>query len=174
MRTKEQDHLIKLFKKIGVIQEGEVIMRGGEKSSFYCNIKKAYGYPEVLDYLAKAVGKILPKDTTVIAASGHGGLPFATVVALKYKKKFVAVRNTPKDHGKKTLLDGYTPTGKDKIVILDDVLTTGSSIKETMKALKESLPDIKLKFSPAIVIIERNKVKLPIPYKYFFRIDEMI
>lgn len=165
--------LLKLLKEIDVVQKGEVVMRGGQKSDFYCNIKKAYGYPKALNRLATVVGKLLPKNTTAVAASGLGGLPIASVVSVMFKKKFIAVRNTIKDYGKKSLLDGYIPTKKDNIVIIDDVLTTGSSIKETIKALNESLPKIKLNISSAIVVVERNKVELPVPYKYVLDIDDI-
>lgn len=166
--TKEE--IIKCFKDITVIHKESVKLRSGGIANFYCDIKKAYGYPDILSALADEVGKLLTEDITCVAASGYGGLPLASLVAAKFNKKFIAVRDKPKGHGKGGFIDGYIPTEKDSIVIIDDVLTTGSSIKETYVILGETKANIK----NAIVVVKRGDAKLPIPHSYLFTVDEII
>ena len=162
--------IIKRFGEIGIIYKEPVKLRSGLISNFYCDIKKAFGYPDILNALAEEIGKKLPKSITCVAASGYGGLPLVAVISLKFNKKFIAVRNSPKKHGKGGIIDGYIPTNKDSIIIIDDVLTTGSSIKTTLAGLK----NIKAKINGAIVVVKRGEAKLPISYSYIFTINEII
>lgn len=162
--------LIKRLKEIGVIYREPVKLRSGTVSDFYCDVKKAYGYPDILNCLVDEIGKNLPKSITCIAASGYGGLPIAAAVSIKFNKKFIAVRDAVKKHGKGGIIDGYVPTNKDSVVIIDDVLTTGNSIKTTLVGLKTT----KAKINSAIVVVKRGEAKLPIPYSYIFTINEII
>lgn len=158
------------FQEIGVIHKEPVRLRSGLSSTFYCDIKKSFGYPDILDLLAEEVGKNLEKNVTCIAASGYGGLPLAAVVAGKFNLKFVLVRDSVKKHGKGGQIDGYIPTKSDKVAIVDDVLTTGSSIRETYAILKKN----KARVAYAVVIVKRGEAKLPISCKHIFTIAEII
>ncbi len=162
--------IIKRLHDIGVIYEEPVTLRSGVNSGFYCDIKKAFGYPDLLNALADEIGKQLHESVTCIAGSGYGGLPIATLVASRFGKKFIAVRDTPKKHGKGGLIDGYIPNEKDVMVIVDDVLTTGGSIKATLATLAMT----KGKIKNAIVLVKRGEAELTIPYLYIFTIDEIL
>ncbi len=154
---------------IGIIYKEPVVLRSGKVSQFYCDIKKSFGDSEILNELAGRIGKLLPKNTTVIAASGYGGLPLAAVVCSRLDKKLCAVRSKEKDHGKRGLIDGYVPNKKDVIVIVDDVLTSGTSIKEVIHTLKE----INIKAELAVIVVKRADAKLSLKYKYLFDIKEL-
>ncbi len=157
------------MRQIKIINKGPVKLRSGVASSFYCDIKKAYGYPNVLNALADEIKKKIPAGTTCVAASGYGGIPLASVVSSKLKKKLVLVREAPKKHGMGGYIDGYIPTKKDRVVIVDDVITSGSSIRNTIRALKK----INVKASYAVVVVERKKIRLPIPYRSIFNLEEL-
>ena len=162
--------IIRCFHEIGVIYKEPVTLRSGVSSEFYCDIKKAFGYPDLLNALADEVGKKLHKSVTCVAGSGYGGLPIAALVASRFGKKFIAVRDTDKKHGKGGLIDGYIPNEKDIIVIVDDVLTTGSSIRTTLATLAMT----KGKIKNAIILVKRGEAELTIPYSYIFTIDEIL
>ena len=156
--------------EIGVIYKKNVVLRSGETSDFYCDIKKAFGYPDILIALADHIGETLPASCSCIAASGYGGLPLASVVAARWNKKFIAVRSSAKDHGKGGLIDGYLPEKHDQVVIVDDVLTSGSSIRETHAILAEAGIDA----TSASVVVMRGTPALPIPYTAVCTIGELI
>ncbi len=162
--------LIARLREIEVVYKEKVILRGGESSDFYCDIKKAFGYPDILNALVDELQKKLPSDVTCIAASGYGGLPLASVLASRSNRKFTAVRSSEKDHGKKGMIDGYIPQKDDRVVIIDDVLTSGSSIKETLSVLQTTPANI----DSAIVIIKRGDPELSIPYSYIFTVEEIL
>ena len=156
--------------EIGVIYKESVKLRSGKVSNFYCDIKKAYGNPDILSAIADEAGRKLPKKTTCIVASGYGGLPLASVIAAKFSKRLTLVRNKVKNHGKKEYIDGYVPDQKDNVVIVDDVITTGSSIVNTMNSLKT----IGAKILNASVVVKRGDAILPITYSYIFTIEEIL
>ena len=165
-----KNNLIKRLQEIDVVRKEKVVLRSGEVSDFYRDIKKAFGYPDILNSLADQICERLPEKTTCVAASGYGGLPLASVVASRFDLKFTAVRNSEKNHGKGGMIDGYVPTKDDVVVIVDDVLTSGSSITETLSVLEK----LGIKAESAIVAVKRGDPKLSIPYSYVLTIDEIV
>lgn len=169
-RSMNKTELVYRLKEIQVISKKSVTLRSGVTSDFYCDIKKAFGHPDIANAIADEIIKILPTSTTVVAASGYGGLPLGILIAAKSGKKFTAVRDTSKDHGKGGEIDGYLPNLDDVVAVVDDVLTTGSSIKSTMSSLKEAGIIVK----HAAVVVKRAEVELDIPCLYLFTIDDLI
>lgn len=164
-----RNDLIKHLRGIGAIYKEKVVLRSGKVSNFYCDIKKAFGYPDILNALADEIGAKLSGEITCVAASGYGGLPLASVIASRFNKKFTAVRNSEKNHGKGGMIDGYIPKENDVVIIVDDVITSGSSIKETWSVLK----NLGIRVDSAIVVIKRGDPELPIPYSFIFTVAEI-
>ncbi len=162
--------ILEEFHKIGVIYKESVKLRSGIISSFYCDIKKAYGYPEILIALADIIGEKLKKKENCISVMGYGGVPLGAVIASRFSRKFILVRENKKKHGKGGYIDGYIPTKKDTIVIIDDVLTTGGSIREILSVLNKT----DAKISRAIVVVKRGETNLSIPYDFIFPIEEIV
>lgn len=147
--------LLALLKRKNILTYGDFTLRSGVKTDYYCDIKEALGDPELVTILTDALVKIVPKGATCIAGSGYGGITLASLVAYKLKLPLSLVRDKIKDHGTKKSIDGYLPTNKDRVCIVDDVYTTGSSIRDT----KEKLTPTKVKFSKAIVVLVRSNKK---------------
>ncbi|MDP3953872.1 MAG: phosphoribosyltransferase family protein [bacterium] len=166
--------IIKKMLEAGVIYKGPIKLSSKKRAGFYCDVKRVFGYPELLNALADEVGKLLTKKITCVAGSGYGGLPLASVVASRHGLNFIAVREKPKKHGKGGFVDGYVPNKKDKIVIVDDVITTGQSIEKVYVNLKKSGLISVVNILCAVVIVRREKAKLQIPYKYIFDIREIL
>ncbi len=147
--------LVKILKDKDILKFGNFTLRSGTKTHYYCDIKEALGNPILLSLFANELVKVVPKNATCIAGSGYGGITLASLVAYKLKIPLVLVRDKIKNHGTKKSIDGYLPTNKDRICIVDDVFTTGSSIKEA----KEKLMPTKAKFTKAIVVLNRSNKK---------------
>jgi orotate phosphoribosyltransferase len=131
-------NLLKEFERIGAIKKGDFILKSGEKSNIYFDIKKAYGNPEIFKKIVLEISALIPVGVTCIAGSGNGGIPLATAVSLNLNKKLSIVRDVVKNHGTKDMIDGYKPNKSDKVVIVDDVLTSGTSIRNTIKNLGDT------------------------------------
>lgn len=76
-----KEELIKRLKQLDVIYKEPVKLKGGSTSEFYVDIKKAYGYPDVLNLICENIWNQIDKRTTCVAASGHGGLSLATLLS---------------------------------------------------------------------------------------------
>lgn len=162
--------LIDRLREVGVVSHIPITLRSGEISDMYCDMRKSYGYPDVLNMIADEIGKKLPTKTTCITASGYGGLPLGAVVASRFGKKFIAVRSSHKDHGTEKLIEGYVPSGDDVIVIVDDIITSGSSIRETFQVLEKTLAHV----HSALVVVKRGEPQLPIPYSFLITLEQLI
>lgn len=118
------------------VRHKRVVLKGGQSSGFYIDIKAAMGEPKIFARLIHELAAMVPNHATCIAGSGYGGLPLAAAVAHRLMLPFVMVRDTAKQHGTKQLVDGYVPNSKDRVVIIDDVYTSGTSIRHTERVLR--------------------------------------
>lgn len=147
------ENILQTLKDIGAVQEGEFILKSGKTSHLYFDIKKAYGNPEVFAEIISAICELIPKEATCIAGSGNGGIPLATAVSLKLKKKLSIVRDTKKNHGIQKHIDGHIPDLSDVVVIVDDVLSSGTSLRNTIKHLGDA------HISMCVVLVKRGEVQ---------------
>lgn len=167
----KKQELLARIKKAEIVKKGQFKLRSGAVSNLYLDVRKLYGDPDLLTAISGAIKKILPGGTTCIAGSGYGGLPFATAVALASGARLIAVRNETKSHGIKKSVEGYMPNKNDKIVIVDDLFTTGSSILSTARELKKT----GAKIIGAVVVIKRAEPKkIPIPLQCIFTLQDIL
>ena len=166
--TKKQ--LAKKLVDCGIIHEGKVTLRSGKKTDLYIDLKKTYGYPELLAVLVSEMSKLVSKEATCVAAIGHGGIPLAVLLSQKLNLKLALVRYKPRKHGTKKTIDGYIPSRKDRVVIVDDVFTTGSSIRDVIKYLKPT----KCKIISAVVAVKRGEGEVRLSLAYLFALKELI
>ena len=160
--------LIKKLKSISVFTKGSFVLHSGKVSDYYIDIKKAYSDPKILSLMAKMISSEIPKKVTCIAATGHGGIPLATVISTMRNLPLILVRQTARDHGTMSTIDGYIPNSKDVAAIIDDVYSTGSSINQMTDALSQ----YKLKISGAYVVVSRVNGKTPASVNHLLSIKD--
>lgn len=115
-------------------------------SEWYVDVKRSYGEQGFLHkyaiYILSSIGLDI-QNFSCIVGSGHGGISLATEIFSRlemYDIKLSLIRNSPKNHGKPTMFDGYPIeelSKNKKILIVDDVFTTGGSIKKIINLLQE-------------------------------------
>lgn len=162
--------LIDKLNSLKVVEFKDVKLRNGQNSNYYINIKKAYGYPEIKSELGDAIYSIIDHPITCIAGAGHGGIPLADYISSKYNLKLSLVRDNIKDHGLKNLIEGYVLDEKDKIAIIDDVFSTGSSLRNTIENLKST----KAKIVGCYVVVKRGEGILSVELKYLLTGEELL
>ncbi|MBU2562408.1 MAG: orotate phosphoribosyltransferase [Nanoarchaeota archaeon] len=167
------EKLIEKIKKAGIIKEGNFILKSGKTSKIYFDLRKIYKHPELVDLIVSELKKKIEElklEITAIASSGYGGIPLATILSNKTRLPLILVRDIPKDHGRKSNIDGYVPNETDKILIVDDVLASGTSIKQTVDNLKNT----QAKIIGAIVVIHREEGELNIPIYCLVKVSELL
>lgn len=156
-----------ILKELEVFQVQNVNLKNAGQSNFYVDVKKAYGTPEVLDRICQELWQIIPHDVTVVAGSGYGGIPLATALSLKYSKKLSLIRDSPRTHGTEKTIEGYIPKENDKVAIVDDVVTTGGGLRNSLKELNET------EVAGCYVIVKRGIVADDLPVYYLLDAEQI-
>ncbi len=117
--------------------EGDFILSSGRKSKYIFDKYAFETRPEILENIAGEMAKRVAGDTTKIAGMELGGIPLATALSLKTSIPFIIVRKAEKGHGIKRLIEGDLGSN-DKVVIVDDIATTGSQALLAAKTIEEA------------------------------------
>ena len=168
--AQEKQELIQILKQLQVVEKGTVQLKNAGSSEYYVNIKKAYGNPELMFLLCKNLREKMPREVTCFAGSGHGGIPLATRMSGLYTKNLTLVRDGAKEHGMSDLIDGYVPASKDKVAIVDDVFSTGGSLRKIIETLAPTGAEI----VGCYVIVKRGEGQLPVPLEYLLKVEDLL
>jgi len=129
------EKLIEMLKSCGAIKFGNFVLTSGKKSNYYIDIKQASTNPRILKEIAKNMKKHV-KDHELIAGMELGAVPIAVALSLETNIPFVIVRKEERKHGTGKQIEGENVNGK-KVLIVEDVTTTGGSVLKAMEILKK-------------------------------------
>ena len=143
--------LKELLEEKQAIQYGEFTLTSGAKSSYYVNIKMAYTYPEVLKVIAVELSKYV-EGYDKVAGMELGAVPIAVALSLETGLPFVMIRKEKRVHGTGSLIEGALDPG-DRVLIVEDVVTSGGSTIKSVEALREA----GAKVDTAVVVVDREE-----------------
>ena len=129
--------MIKELIESNCIKIGTFNLKNGDISKYYFDMKNIISYPKLLS----AIGdKIYEKsnDFDIICGIPYGGLPIATYISTKYNKPLIFVRDKVKEYGTQKMIEGEHKKD-DRCLIIDDVITTGKSLQETIDKIKDKV-----------------------------------
>jgi len=132
--TREQ--LAKRIADVSLLR-GEFTLRSGRKSNYYLDKYRFETQPDVLIALGKMLAERVTPDIVRIAGAELGAVALAAATAMAANKPFVIIRNQKKDYGTSKLIEGVLENGE-KVLIVEDVLTTGGQVIEAAKTLKDA------------------------------------
>jgi orotate phosphoribosyltransferase len=111
----------------------------GWNSPIYCDNRLTLSFPEsrnlIRDGLVDLIQKIYP-FCECIAGVATAGIPQAALIADKMNLPMIYVRPKPKDHGMQNLIEGKITKGQ-KIVVVEDLISTGGSSLKAVEALQD-------------------------------------
>lgn len=139
--------------EIGAIKFGTFILKSGIESPIYIDLRLLISYPQVLKKISEAMielAKLLKFD--LIAGIPYTALPIATTISVSQNWPMVYARKEVKDYGTKKKIEGVFKEG-DKVLIIDDLITTGESKFETIEPFEAS----GLKIEDFIVLVDREQ-----------------
>jgi len=141
--------------KNDIIKIGDFTLTSGKNRSYYIDLRLVPSYPHQFRKMVKNLQNLIIEKTGLdnfdsLASVPTGGLVVASALAIEVVKPLIYVRNKPKEHGTTKSIEGKTSAGM-KVVMVDDVATTGTSVLNGIKQLKES----GLSISGVYVIINR-------------------
>ena len=141
--------------KNDIIKFGDFTLASGKDSSYYIDLRLVPSFPHEFRKMIKnlqnlVIEKIGLDNFDSLASVPTGGLVVTSALAIEIVKPLIYVRNKPKEHGTTKSIEGKISAGM-KVVMVDDVITTGTSVLNGIKQLKES----GLAVSDVFVIINR-------------------
>lgn len=143
-----------LFKN-DIIKFGEFTLASGKKSSYYVDLRLVPSYPHEFRKMIKYLENEIIQDIGLdkfdsIVSVPTGGLVIASALAIETVKPLIYVRSKPKDYGTSKSVEGKIQDDM-KVVMIDDVATTGGSVVNAIKSLKE----VNVTIKDAYVIVNR-------------------
>ena len=139
----------------GIIKFGEFTLASGKQSSYYVDLRLVPSYPIEFRKMVKFLENEIEQDIGLdnfdsIVSVPTGGLVIASALAIETVKPLIYVRSKPKDYGTSKSVEGKIHDGM-KAVMIDDVATTGGSVVNAIKSLKE----VNISVKDAYVIVNR-------------------
>lgn len=112
----------------------------GWKSPIYCDNRLALSYPAIRTYIKQALANAVQThfaSAECIAGVATAGIPQGALVADALQLPYVYVRPKPKEHGMGNLIEGKVTPGQ-KVVLIEDLVSTGGSSLKAAEALKDA------------------------------------
>ncbi len=147
-----KEEFIKFMVEADVLKFGDFTLKSGRKSPFFMNAG-AYVTGSQLErlgeYYAKAIHDVYGTDFDVLFGPAYKGIPLAVATVIAFSKlygkeiRYCSNRKEVKDHGDVGILLGSKLKDGDRVVIIEDVTTSGKSIEETFPII-EAQADVKI------------------------------
>jgi orotate phosphoribosyltransferase len=134
---------IKFLESAGVLKFGDFTAKSGRKIPYFINagdIKTGEQIRKLGEFYSRAYLEKIGKEKTVLYGPAYKGISIAVSSSVALAKEgldlpFFFNRKEAKDHGEGGVFVGYTPKEGEKVVIVEDVITAGTAIRESMEIL---------------------------------------
>ena len=130
---------------------GSFTLRSGQVSDTYFDKYRFEAEPALLRAIAALSASLVPQGTQILAGLELGGVPLATALGLHLELPLAFVRKEAKTYGTCRLAEGSDLEGK-KVLVVEDVISTGGQVIESTAALEERGAEI----VGVLVVIDRQ------------------
>ena len=150
---KYKQEFIEFMVDCGVLKFGDFVTKSGRKTPFFVNTgfyRTGAQLRKLGEYYAKAINDTFGTDFDVLFGPAYKGIPLAVATSMAISElygkevRYCSNRKEVKDHGDTGILLGSKLKDGDRVVIIEDVTTSGKSIEETFPILK-SQADVEIK-----------------------------
>lgn len=153
---------IQFLETAGVLKFGDFTAKSGRKIPYFINagmIKTGEEIAKLGEFYAKAYFDKLGKKNAVLYGPAYKGISIAVSAAVALSREGLNVpfffnRKEAKDHGEGGIFVGYTPKAGEEVVIVEDVITAGTAIRESM-AILSGLEGVKV--VATFVMVDRKE-----------------
>jgi len=130
----KQEKVLEVFKRTGALLEGHFILSSGLHSSVYLQCAIALQSPAVAAEFGGAIAdQFRDKGIQTVASPAIGGLIIGYEVARQLGVRFIW---TEREQGTMTLRRGFSVSNGEQVLVVEDVITTGGSTRDTIVALR--------------------------------------
>jgi orotate phosphoribosyltransferase len=143
--AKQTAELLLQIKAIKLQPNEPFTWASGWKSPIYCDNRMVLSYPPIRNYVRSTMAKHIEQTfgkPDVIAGVATGAIGIGVLVAEELGLPFIYVRPEAKGHGRKNQIEGQIKAGQ-SVVVIEDLISTGKSSINAVKALKEAEVNVK-------------------------------
>jgi len=134
LKDLRDEEVIARFKRTGALLEGHFQLSSGLHSTQYLQCALVLQYPAEAEAFAQALaGQFTGQGIQTVAAPAIGGLVIGYEVARQLGARFLW---TEREDGRMTLRRGFSLRAGESVLVVEDVITTGGSTRETIEALR--------------------------------------
>jgi orotate phosphoribosyltransferase len=153
----KKDEMANILLKIDALKFGVFKLSTGKASPYYIDLRVIPSFPdvfrEICDFYSQTItDEIGLKTFERIAGIPIAGIPFASQIAYNLKKPFLFMRKGVRFSGRERRVEGILASG-DKVLLIDDLLTTGSTLKKAADAVRAEGGVV----SDALVFLDREE-----------------
>jgi orotate phosphoribosyltransferase len=136
----DAERVIDEFRKTGALLEGHFQLTSGLHSTVYLQCARVLQFPEKAETFGRAIAeKFVGAGIQLVASPAIGGIVIGHEVARALEARFIW---TEREAGVMTLRRGFTVSPGEKTLVVEDVITTGGSTRETIEALRNAGADV--------------------------------
>jgi orotate phosphoribosyltransferase len=129
------DNTEKIFQEAGALLKGHFLLTSGRHSPLYCEKFRVLQYPHYTERLCRLISKHFREQRVqVVAGPTTGGIILAFEVARQLGIRGIFAE---KEGAKRAFRRGFTIDPGERVLVVDDILTTGGSIREVIAAVQE-------------------------------------
>ena len=138
---------------IGAIQFGHFVLKSGTISPIYIDLRRIISFPKLVKEIRIALWQLVSHlEFSLICGVPYTALPLATALSLEYNVPMLMRRKETKEYGTRSSIEGVF--SKEQVcLVIEDVITTGASILETVKSLK----DVQVVVKDICVVLNREQ-----------------
>lgn len=156
-----RERILNIFEETGVLQHGHFLLSSGRHADKYLQCAQVLQYPQYTNELAKGITELWSeKDIDVVIGPAIGGIIISYAVGQAFNKKAIF---TERKDGEMMLKRGFQLKTGANVLIVEDVVTTGGSVKEVIDVLTE----MEVNIIGITSLVDRSNGK--VNFKYDFK-----
>jgi orotate phosphoribosyltransferase len=153
----QKERMANILFKVDAVKFGVFKLSSGKASPYYIDLRVIPSFPDAFHEICESYAQYLTdqigaKNFNRIAAIPIAGIPFASQVAYNLNKPFIYIRKGIHLSGRERRVEGVLASG-DKVLLIDDLITTGFSLKESTDAVRAEGGVV----SDAVVFLDREE-----------------
>ncbi len=157
-----QRRFVDFMLQVGVLSFGDFTTKSGRKTPYFVNTGKYRSGTQLVQLgraYADAIERSFPEGFDCLFGPAYKGIPLVVAVAMAFAERgreveFCFNRKEAKDHGEGGVLVGRQPKDGDRVLIVEDVTTAGTSIRETVPVLRAAA---NIRLAGLVVSVDRQE-----------------
>ena len=152
-----KERMANILFKVDAVKFGVFKLSSGKASPYYIDLRVIPSFPDAFHEICESYAQYITSQIGIknfdrIAAIPIAGIPFASQIAYNLNKPFIYVRKGIHLSGRERRVEGVLASG-DKVLLIDDLITTGLSLKESADAVRAEGGVV----SEAVVFMDREE-----------------